>query len=49
MKSFMLTEEDKTNIAELAERKQTSHSELIRQALRKLFREHGLTVTEREY
>jgi Arc/MetJ-type ribon-helix-helix transcriptional regulator len=49
MKSFALTEEDNANIIELAERQKTSHSEVIRQALRKLFKEHGLHVTERAY
>lgn len=49
MVSFALTAEDKSNLTELADRQETSRSEVIRQALRKLFKSHGLTVTEREY
>lgn len=49
IKTFALTQEDRDNITELAERQQTSHSEVIRQALRKLFKTHGLPVTEPDY
>ncbi|GAX54759.1 ribbon-helix-helix protein, CopG family [Streptomyces olivochromogenes] len=49
LKSFALTQEDKDNLIELADRQQTSHSEVIRQALRKLFKSHGLHVSEPDY
>lgn len=48
LKSFMLAEEDFNNITALAEIKDTSHSEVIRNALREHFTTNGLTVTAKE-
>lgn len=48
MKSFMLTDEDKGNLEHTAEAREVSQSSVIRTALRELFENDGLTVTETE-
>lgn len=48
MTSFMLTEEDRENLATTADIRKVSRSALIRIALRELFTAQGLTVTETE-
>lgn len=48
MKSFMLTGEDKDNLEAAAEARDVSQSSVIRTALRDLFENDGLTVTETE-
>ncbi len=48
LKSFMLAEEDVNNLDELAQKRDTSQSEVIRTALRQHFVNSGLTVTVRE-
>ncbi|WP_373283318.1 ribbon-helix-helix protein, CopG family [Streptomyces prunicolor] len=44
----MLAEEDVNNLDELAQKRDTSQSEVIRTALRQHFVNSGLTVTVRE-